>query len=60
MENNGEVSEEHDVDKFKNEILRIIDYFADEYNLSYAEMIGVLDILKNHLYHDMIDEDDDE
>lgn len=39
-------------DKFMTEVTRIVDYFRREYQLSYSEAIGVLEMVK----HDLLSE----
>ena len=46
---------------FQEEVSKLINYFASEFDLSYAEMVGVLEIEKFMLIERINeDEDDDE
>jgi len=39
--------------KFGEEVHRLIDYFRQEFRLSYAEMIGTLEIVKDDLMQEL-------
>ena len=59
MSDNGDTVE-FDVDVLRQELEKIIEYFSREYELSYAEIIGVVEVVKQNLYHEMIEVDEDE
>ena len=42
------------------ELGNLVDYFRKEYNLTYAEAIGCLDIIKHRLLVECEDTDDDD
>ena len=47
-------------DEFRKAILRQLDYFRDEFNLTYAAAIGVLTIITVALATEVTDEESDE
>ena len=59
MSDNGDMIE-FDIDVLRQELEKIIEYFSREYELSYAEIIGVVEVIKQNLYHEMIEVDEDE
>ncbi len=46
-------------DKFESDIRERIEYFRKEFDLSYREAIGVLEIVKFELLSEMLDDDDE-
>lgn len=46
--------------KFESDIRERIEYFRTEFDLSYGEAIGILEILKFELLCETIEDDDDE
>lgn len=48
------------VEQFSDEIRKVIDYFRVEYNLSYAEAIGVIELAKMWLCLEAFEEDNDD
>ena len=44
--------------RFQGEIEKTVDYFRCEYELTLAEAVGTLDVIKHKLLHD--DQDDQE
>ena len=47
------VQESGSTDAFVREIYRVINYFADEFDISYVETIGALEIIKADLLDNM-------
>ena len=43
--------------KFIGEIRGRVEYFRDEFDITYAEAVGVLDIVKHELLAEVLDED---
>lgn len=48
------------VDRFSTEIHRVIDYFKTEFEMTYAETIGVLEIAKHSLLRETFGDDEDD
>ena len=46
--------------KFLNEIMRTIEYFRVEFELTYIEAIGSLDVVKHKLLSEVDEEDSEE
>ena len=46
-------------DAFLNDIRGRIDYFRQEFNLTYSEAIGCLEIAKHELLQEATDDDDE-
>jgi hypothetical protein len=44
------------ITRFTDEINRLIDYYRKEYQLTYSETIGALEIIKMELFHEANDE----
>jgi len=45
---------------FEDEGRKVVSYFRREFNLTYCEAIGVLEILKGELIAEALEEDDEE
>lgn len=48
------------VDSFLAELSRVIEYHRDEWELTYSEAIGCLEITKAHLMREIFEDDEDE
>ncbi len=54
---------EETTDRFQGEIEKVVDYFRHEYDISYAETVGVLEVVKIGLVVELAvpdDEDEDD
>jgi hypothetical protein len=47
-------------DKFGKELVKVIDYFRQEFDLSYIEAIGALEILKLNLHQEYLTYNDND
>ena len=45
--------------RFYEELSRVVDYFRKEFDLTYFEAIGGLEVLKLQLFKEMHEQDDD-
>ena len=54
------MSKQDHIQEFQDEIYRKVDYFRYEFNVSYAEIIGVLEVIKTSLVNELLDEEDED
>jgi len=54
------MSKKDHIQEFQDEVYRKVDYFRYEFDVSYAEIIGVLEVIKTTLVNELLDGDDNE
>lgn len=46
--------------EFDKEVRRVVEYFRAEFDLTYSEAIGVLDMVKHEILHQSLDDESDD